>query len=516
MMQSYSFKHTVKILIGVLIAGIVLRLYGLTADAFLFYDEGMYLGQNRSFLHLVAANPPKSMHEFAIILGLMFKAALMSPKSLWFFLLDLRVFMGGPEFWNYARFISAGAGLLTVGLAYAWGRRYYKSVLAGLLAASILCVLPSHVFYSRLAMQESLCALLFLSGMYLYVFSPRGPSVMSCAAAFVLAAMFFTNYRMIIAPLFPALAAFILSQSRREPFDMRKLVWFVVVFSAVIFGLGALYGGANTYVTFGWMFHQADESAAFRHWINFLSFPYYIFALEGVVFAVLLWWNAADIWQRRWAVLVPFACVLAQIFLFSFAAEKGARYLCVVLPFAAIAVGGLLANLIEQGRLKGIGVPGVLILLFITLIWNTAHITRAQTDYAKAVRMVLRQDPNAKIISTQPLVESLFMNRPNDIVPLPKDPQSFAFLLSQGYRYLIIDPQVYVSWTADQRRFTEPLIAYVEMIRRQARPVAVLPHIDGILLKRFVLDHNQDLRDSLDFLRNPEGKGRMYIYDLNP
>src|SRR3989338_6960800 len=116
----------VKIILFMLfIAGVLLRLYHITANEFLFYDEGMYLGYNRAFLDLVAANPPKNINEFSIILGLMFTTALTTAKALWFFILNLRVFFTGTEGWYFARIISALAGFATIALTYVWAKRYY-------------------------------------------------------------------------------------------------------------------------------------------------------------------------------------------------------------------------------------------------------------------------------------------------------------------------------------------------------------------------------------------------------
>src|ERR1700691_913773 len=101
-------KPSLTVIIGLIIfIGLSLRLYHISDNQFLFYDEGMYLGYNRAFLNLVANNPAHNFTEFGIILSLMFKAALTTAKALWFFILNLRVFVLGPEAWYFARWISA-------------------------------------------------------------------------------------------------------------------------------------------------------------------------------------------------------------------------------------------------------------------------------------------------------------------------------------------------------------------------------------------------------------------------
>ncbi len=498
----------------VLGVGIALRFYRIATNDLLFYDEGMYLGYNRGFLGLVAANPPHSIGEFFIILGLMAKTALTTAKALWFFILNLRVFFTGVEGWYFARIVSALAGLGTIAVTYLWARKYFDSKPAAVLSAVILSVLPSHVFYSRLGMQESLSAFLFLTAMYLYVFSRRGVSLSSLWAGVFLSAVFFTNYRMIIGPIFFVLAQVWIDRAELKKMDLKKLAWSVLVFAVLVFGIGSLYGGVNTKVTFGWMLHQADEAGAHRHWTSFLSFPYYLFTLENIFFGGLFFASIYAFFKRWSAGLLPFLVVSLQMLLFSFAAEKGARYLCVVLPFAAMAVAHMILVLKEQYPKYTKVMGGIVVVMLAGLIWGSFLLARAGTDYQKAIAMVLAHDPDPKIMSTQPLVESLFLRPENMAVDLPKDPVQFAALLKQGYRYVIVDPQAYISWTADGLRFTTPLNGLIEAIGQKVSPVAVLPHIEGELLKRFVLDHNQDLFTSLEFLRNAKGRGQIVIYDL--
>src|SRR5271170_2569109 len=110
----------------IILIGLFVRLYHISDNQFLFYDEGMYLGYNRAFLNLVANNPAHDLNELGIILVLMFKTALTTAKALWFFILNLRVFILGPQAWFFARWISAISGLATVVLLFFWSKRHFK------------------------------------------------------------------------------------------------------------------------------------------------------------------------------------------------------------------------------------------------------------------------------------------------------------------------------------------------------------------------------------------------------
>ena len=56
----------------------------------------------------------------------------------------------------------------------------------------------------------------------------------------------------------------------------------------------------------------------------------------------------------------------------------------------------------------------------------------------------------------------------------------------------------------------------LSFILNHVPPVFALPHLDNTLLERFVLDHNQDLANSIKFLdTKDQGLGQIRVYDLN-
>jgi len=515
-MAKYKFLFPVGIAL-IILTGLFFRLYNIFDNQFLFYDEGMYIGYNRTFLNLVANNPAHNFSELMVILSLILKSALNTPKALWFFILNLRVFIFGPQAWFFARLVSAVSGLATVVLLYFWSRRYLKSSRIAALSALLLLILPSHVFYSRLGMQESLSTLLFLGAIYLYM-SQKDYHWQFFVSIFLLVCVYFTNYRMIIAPVF---IAFI------EAYDViaqqKKLNWQrVAVFTAIFYGavllVGGLYGGVNNYVNFAWMTHQAQDAGGKFNPVNFVSFPYYVFALEGFFFACFFWGNLYFVKIKQYSKLLPFGIVVFQMLIFSFAAEKGARYLCVVLPFmaAAAAVGidecwqGVFKH--ARGWVVTAGALAVVVMIYLS-----GSIAMARTDYDKAVQFITDHDPQAVIVSTQPLVEGLFLADDKQIVACPQDVFSLVNLYQHGARYLILDPQIYISWTANGRRFSPPLDDFLEITLKNVEPIKTFPHLDNILLNRFVLDHNEQIMDSLTFLSRAKSQryGVINIYDLS-
>jgi len=506
------------IFIGIIIVtGICLRLYHISANQFLFYDEGMYLGYNRAFLDLVEHNPAHSIGELSIIISVMFKTALTTAKALWFFILNLRVFILGAHAWFFARWVSAFSGLATVVLLYFWAKRQYLSGRVALLSGLILLLLPSHVFYSRLGMQEALSTFLFLCAIYLYM-SKASIRWQFFLSAFLLSCVYMTNYRMIVAPVFIAFIEAFNAVTSAKKLNWQKILIYTVVFYGIVLFVGCLYGGANLHITSAWMFHQAQDAGGKFNLFNFLSYPYYVFALEGFFFACFFWANIYLIIYKEYAKLLPFGIVAFQMLIFSFAAEKGARYLCVVLPFMAAAVAVVIDDAWQRWSHPRVrfGIMLGCALALCGMIYLSVLLARAGTDYEKAVRFVTDRDPDAVIVSTQPLVEGLFLNDDKKIIPCPTDPLSLFRLYKQGAKYLILDPQAYISWTADGRRFSPPLTDYLEFVRSKVRPLQSFPHLDKILLQRFVLDHNEQLMDSVSFLSHAETRqdDQIRVYDL--
>jgi 4-amino-4-deoxy-L-arabinose transferase-like glycosyltransferase len=520
-----KLKSLVPIGIGlIVVAGLFFRLYHISDNQFLFYDEGLYIGYNRAFLNLVANNPPHNLNELGIILALIFKTALAMPKALWFFLLSLRVFFLGPEAWFYARWISALSGLATVVLLYFWTRRYFKSQQIAILSALLLLILPSHVFYSRLGMQEALSAFLFLSAVFLYTYQER-VRWQIFVSAFLLACVYFTNYRMIIAPVFIVFIEcfnFFLPLGKvKGPLEIAKLNWqklaiYVASFYGVVLLVGSLYGGVNLHVTLAWMFHQAQDAGGKFNPINFVSYPFYTFALEGLFFACFFWGNLYLLKLKEYSKFLPFGIVVLQMLIFSFAAEKGARYLCVVLPFMATGAAVVIDDCWKRYPKASVWVLTCGALALMVMIYLSASITVARTDYENAVHFITDHDPQAVIVSTQPVVEGLFLSNEKQIVPCPNDLYTLVSLYKQGARYLIVDPQAYISWTSNGRRFSPPLDDFLEMTLKNVQPIQTFPHLNNILLTRLVLDHNEQIIDSVTFLSHAqaEGYGKIRIYDL--
>ena len=70
-MKSYLIPSKIfsYFLIFIIFIGVGFRFYHITEDSFIYYDEGMWLNQNRALLTLVHFNPPQNSTEFIKIIS---------------------------------------------------------------------------------------------------------------------------------------------------------------------------------------------------------------------------------------------------------------------------------------------------------------------------------------------------------------------------------------------------------------------------------------------------------------
>ena len=126
--------------------------------------------------------------------------------------------------------------------------------------------------------------------------------------------------------------------------------------------------------------------------------------------------------------LLPFCLVLCQMIIFSFAAEKGVRYLCVVLPFMAAAAAVALEYIWVNFQKYSSWIVGVASIALVVMVYLSAQISFAKTDYEAAVDYINALDPQAIIVTTQPLIEALYIDDDKRILPCPKDMMSLMMM----------------------------------------------------------------------------------------
>lgn len=501
-----------RLAIFFLAAGILFRLFRINQNDFFLYDEGYYLHYNRLLLKFMSMHFPSTMEEWKTAILIWFRFSLATGKALWFLIADSRVFFGGMDTWYFPRIIASMAGVGTLGFLYVFAKRFFNSIPLAWLSVALLAVLPSHVFYSRLAFQEALSTFFFFSGFYFYLYPPK-LNRRTFISGLLFACAYFTNYRLIIIPLILAGCEGYLSVSERKLPLFRRFIWTVVTFLAVVVLVGNLDQAQNANVTFSWMFHQGEMAQESFDWINLLSYPYYLFRLETFLFGALFFANLYWLIRRPSQKFLPFFLVCLQMLGFSFAGEKGARYICVVTPFMAIAVTQAIWegwNLRKDPKFRT-GFAALVLLTLSCMCFKSFQIATSHSDYRPAMAYILQNDPQAKVLSTQPWILKLYTDD-RTIAEAPHNLRSLAVLYFRGFHYLALCPQTYISWTASQKRFDPKLEEYLGFVMTRVKPWKVFPHFNPVILERFVFEHNENLKTSIAFLDEYHKDGQIRIY----
>lgn len=501
------------VLIGL---GILMRFYQITLGEFYLYDEGLYFNYNPLLLKMWNLHPPQDWAQWKEALLVWYRFSLASGKALWFLLVDARIFFGGIDLLFFPRLVSAAAGALTLWVTFLFAKRFFNSPWIGLLSVAFLAVLPSHVFYSRLGFQEALSTLFFISGFYFYLF-PRTLSKRTFLSGLLFVGAYFTNYRLIIIPALIAFSEIVLSLSEKKFPDFRKYLWHTLTFLFFVIIIGNLDMQQNALVTYTWMLHQANLAEGHFNWFNLFSYPYYLFRLESFLFGALFFGNLYYIYRREWNKLFPFALVCFQMLIFSFPADHAARYLCVVTPFMAMAAASLGASIWEQAkdRLLKAATVGICLLALMSLFVKSFQVAASHSDYKPSIEFLTQKNPNARILSTQPWIQKLYVADQKKVADCPHTFERFVQLYKNGFRFLILCPQAYISWTEDGKKFTFKLENYLGFVRSSVKPVKVFGHLNRVMLERFVFEHNEDLWQSVTFLNSQrKDLGAIRVYDM--
>jgi len=147
------------------------------------------------------------------------------------------------------------------------------------------------------------------------------------------------------------------------------------------------------------------------------------------------------------------------------------------------------------------------------LTWSWVAANRSQ--YREAIEYLKTLEPHPKALSSEPYIENLYTENRKDIVPCPTNVPVMQAVYKKGYHYLILDPQAYISWTADGQRFTQKLEGPLEFARQNVKPIKVFDNFNDELLTQFAYEHNQNLSKTSEFLNNrQEHFGQIRIYDI--
>ena len=139
-----------------------------------------------------------------------------------------------------------------------------------------------------------------------------------------------------------------------------------------------------------------------------------------------------------------------------------------------------------------------------------------RSDYATAINDLRRAGRPVVITATQPLVLKALAGKNGKVVVPAYQFNQFVTLAQMGCRYFILDPQAYISYTDDDRRFSARLRPFLNFILEKVPAEYEYEHFSPEMFERFVLEHNEDLAKTTNFLKQSKYSdfNRLYVYDL--
>jgi hypothetical protein len=505
------------LLVGTVMLGVFLRIYGLGDSGIFFYDEALYLNHSLQAFDIIRAQHLAGFSDLWKAFFFYIHWPLNFTKPIWILIVDSRFLFTQWNDWDYAKFASCFFGVMTLPLLFFFARRFFNSLAIACLSVAILALLPGHVFYSRIGLQEAFSAFVVLAGFYVYMF-PNRFGKNAFFAGLLLSMAYLANYRLIMLPGLLVVTELWFGLVAKQGVRWRHLVWTCVTFLAVMVVVGSLLGGTQIRYTFAWVFHQQDMAVSKRLWTEIFAYPYYLFRLENWVLAGAFFASIYFLVRRRWVMAWPFVVVCVQMLFFTTATDRGARYIAIVLPLMAMSSAALIYTVYQdvKHQAKVIVLVVVLFLMFSGMIWRSAELISDVSAYEPSVQYLLEKSTDVKFVTTQDLVQRLYVHDRGHVLPVPED----VFVLFQdyakGYRYLILDPQGYISFTGNDYKWGLPLKGYVSFIERTVLPLKTFSHFNHAVMERVVFEHSDNLFQSIRYLNSPDlaKMSSLRVYDM--
>lgn len=500
----------VSILIALLTISAFFRFYQLDQQGLIFFDSARFTHRALQFKTIITQNLDVSINTF-----------YGDSKILWLALLTWAQ-MHFPNHMTLVTgsFFSAFFGILTVGLTFLMAYQLYHSRTIAFLSAAILSVSPYHIFYSRIALPESLCAFFFLLSIYLYWIAMETKKMRWAILSAGVGGLSFLSNRFRVAML-PLSIAFIewhkhhkkggtYSKSLRSV--LLYLGLFLITIVVVSTSIGRLFKsyGLNLPPYFqGLKAHITLHASPTWNLESFVTFPYYIIQIEGWPMALMGLTSLLFI-RKSVSTLVPLSIFMLQVIPSSLVDEKVARSLSAVLPFFSILISVSLYHFFCMTKNKP--VRQGLLAAFVTLMMviNLSHaieVLSFRSDMKKALTAIDRQDQNAKIITTNPFKGLVYLSSDRILALSPENFQQLPQLYRSGVRYIVLDFLKYIP--PDYQNYID--------IEAQCHPMLIYPDYTQPLLKRIEIESMRPLSLKLKRQKSiSEEIGQLKIYALGP
>ncbi|MFT5387713.1 MAG: 4-amino-4-deoxy-L-arabinose transferase-like glycosyltransferase [Candidatus Omnitrophota bacterium] len=501
-------------LLIILLAAVCIRAYGLSEQGLLFHDEGSFILRAKTYKVLLESpnNPMQQAYHYT------------DKKILWLLPIVAVLNLTGGSILA-VQYLSLIIGIFSIIAAYYLSKILYNSKPIGLLTAGVLSVSSLHVFYSRVAMPETLSMLLVTLSTLAYVYAKKKNNIIGLIIAGCLtsSAYLVNVFRIFLTPvILLCIESGVGLKNTNKRQWMRWVSYAVTTLGLSVIVIPLLFGllqdhGIWLVSYMKMMGKYADGHDLFKaNWSAFLYSLTYIFRIEGVHYLPIMIAGVC-FWNHERSTKLPIIIVSLNMAMWFFVDEKALRALSPVLPFLAMIVAVTLFNSYQKFKSHGRWVWVIGFVLLLSQCFYLQKVFTFRSDVSTAMQWVKAQDSKAKIITTnqaQALAYDFDFGRYYQL--RQNSMESIQVLRKEGFSYLVVGFAKYMSSAGDKEDGGVGMNNFMQQIEQTCAPVKTFPHFNYSLQQWMMMEVNHYLKN-INWLRsNVDDKtGQLYVYDLN-
>ncbi|MBU2600444.1 glycosyltransferase family 39 protein [bacterium] len=430
--------------------------------------------------------------------------------------------------------MSAFFGLATIFLIYLLGKSLYSSQV-GVLTAFLLSISGYHLLYSRQGIGEINTLFFFVLATTLYLQSIKDKyfSLWYLALSGLFIGIAYScNYRWILMPMFFFLYELYFFYRKRPYFSTENLKRFLTLSIAMILPLAIyelfyhlvliIFRRANVIFSFRTYFellfdnfYRFGGSASFNIY-DFISYPYYLYKLEGIIICLLLIYGVFKLIKSyqplHFIILSPF---LISLIFFGFYSADFPRFFVIALPSIFLIIAKSLEDLIKSStsRKKKILIL-ILILIGIFSVPKIRNILSLNSGLRESFKF-LESLKDLKHITTHEQVSLFYVKDPKLVKDIRsiKNLANLKDLYGEGYHYLLVDTQKYITKFPHFPLESSPLLVKIES---KIKPILVIKENRGLYFQYWFEHCVVSFSKTLAFFKNVDKKevSEVRIYHL--
>lgn len=426
--------------------------------------------------------------------------------------------------------MSATFGLATIILIFFLGKSLY-SPKVGILSAFLLSISGYHLLYSREGIGEINTLFFFVLANILYIQSIKNKyfSIWYLGlSGFFIGIAYSCHYRWVLMPFFFYVYELYFFYGKKPYFSIENikrittlsltmLLPFAIYESfchllLIIYRKAGIVFPFRTYLELLFdNFFRFGSSVAFNIQ-DFIAYPYYLYKLEGMVICILLLYGIYKLARNyvSFNFIIFFQFFVSLIF-FGLHSADFPRFFVIALPSIFLIISKALADFIKP---KNIIFMVILVLICIFSLPHINSILSLNSGLRKAFNFLSEQGVT-KHITTHEQVSLFYVQDPN----LVRDIRSIEScnnlknLYNQGYHYLLVDVQKYITKFPHFPFEKSPLLAEIES---KTKPIFTAKDNRGLHFQFWFEHCLVSFSKTLSFFKNIDKKdiSEVRVYHL--